>query len=198
MRFVKRDLASKLNDVIHEEQLELAGKQKRFDAIRPKWFEADRECAESGALLNAQAATYTRASEPLFREHTEMLTREKEARIAKRDSLLGTLPGDITELTDRIARRLSCLSGAFGGFISGVTDHNLSGGSRPQCSPELQAELRAARKHAETLTDPAELLGLIEKTVSRIEDEDLQFIPLFRMDQVIERALAVEGVRHES
>jgi len=193
MRFIKQDEARRLIGVIREEQRDLASLEKKFDSVRPAWNKAQRLCSQIEAERNGQTATYRRGStcDSLFTEHAELLTRDLEEACKKRDAIVADLPEQIQQVKTRIFRRLNFLCGPFGGLVSGVTGYRLNGGSRPQCSPELQTQLEAARHAAEGITDPAELLDFIQKTVDRVESEDLQFIPLFRLDQAIEKALGV-------
>lgn len=191
MRFTKRDEASKLIGIIHDEQKELANLQKRFDVIRLEWFKLDMACAKIAALLAGQAGAYTRGSEPLFHEHSQALMREMQVRIAKRDSLLGTVPADIQALKDKIARRLSHVSGAFSSFAGVVLGHHLNGGSRLQCSETLQAQLQSACREAAEMTDPERLIEFITRWTERIENEDDIRCPLLRLDVAVQKALNI-------
>ncbi len=132
MRFTKRDEATKLVDLIRAEQQQLAGLEKKFEAIRPKWHAAQRACSELQSLVDAKPLTYRRRAtcDELFIDHDALIEQELAAAIARRDQLSADLPSQIQATKDRIFSRMSRLSGALGSFIAGVIGHGLSG-SRP-------------------------------------------------------------------
>jgi hypothetical protein len=182
MRLPKKDDATRLIDVIRSEQKELSGLERKLASTKPAWEKQHRLCCELGALRTAHDAVYTRPAEVFFRQFGEALTQERDEAIAKRDSLIGDLPGQIRTLRERIYQRMSLLSSTLGSFISAVVG---------QCSPQLQEELLAARRQADEMTDPAALLDLIRTTAERVEDEDLQSIPLLKLDSAVQRVLAI-------
>ncbi len=192
-RFKKQDSAKELIEIIGSEQRQLGDLDRQFEQIKQKWFEADMACAEIDALLTAQNNCYTKAAEPLFRAHQEALQREKESRIAKRDSMgLEALHGERRQLKHTISRRLSCLRGCLFTVIGAVLNYHPDGSvSRLQCSPELDADLRAASKRAEEIADPAELIAFVKSELEKIEDLDLQYVPFASVDKAVAQALKV-------
>lgn len=192
MRLPTDDQANKLIDLIRSEQKELSGLEKKLAALKPVWQKQQRVCCDIEALRTAHDGTYTRAAEPFFQDYAHVLKAEAEEAVARRDSLIGDIPQQILSVRDRIFRRMRALAGALNSFVGNVTSHTLDGGSRPQCSPQLQGRLLAACKEAENLTDPVALFDLIESTAKIVETEDgLQAVPLLRLDLAVRQAAAI-------
>ncbi len=191
MRFSKQDKATELIDLIRGEQRDLAALQKKFERVKQEWHAAQRVCSQLQAELAGFESTYTRATEPVFAEHRELLKAQYDAAVSTRDGILGDLPQQLRTLKHQTFRRLSILVGCLGSFISTVVNHHFSGGSASQCSLEVQEQLNAAHKQAEAMTNPADLIELIRQTVEHIEQEDLQLVPIVQLDKAVAAALAV-------
>lgn len=195
MRFLKKDLAKQLCEVISQEERQLTILEKKIPDLQSAWVEQQAICCRLASLFNSFDFTYQPGvNETCFREYRESLTEELKRAVAKRDELTGDLPREIRELRERTEKRLRIVSGRFGGFISGLTSHTLSGGSTPQCNAELLKKLNSARREAEAATDPAKLLSLIRDIVEEVEGLELQFCPLLNLDSAIEKALAVGDI----
>lgn len=199
MRFLKRDLAEQLIDLIRVEQKELGALQKKYDALKPKCYAKHREAAQIEALANAHEAIYTRASEPIFREFGETLRRERDAKTAERDEILGTLPEEIAALSDRISQRLGIVAGDFTSWASQIANAQIYTEVRGQetayeVGDQIHIELEYACKRAGEITDPSELLNFVTGWVERIEDLESVRCGLFRLDSVIGKALAISPV----
>ena len=183
MRYTNKDAARQLTDTIKSDQRELIAERKTFDGLKPRWFKADKKCAESSAVLVAHDNVYTRLSEPLFKTSTEMLTREHESNLAERDSILGDVPQKIEALESRIASRFSCLWSPFLSFLSIIAD---------QLPAASRASILNLRAQAEQISDPSTLIDFIAKNVSEIEELDtIQTLPMLHLDRAIAAALAV-------
>jgi hypothetical protein len=174
MLFRKKDEATKLVVVIKREQQELAKLGKELASAQVKWIDAHRGCLALAACLPACPTVYTVPSEGFCQDFEKNLVVELQTAINARDSILGDLPRQIRELRGRINGRLQVIFSAFSGWSSQIND----------------PELSEARQRAESLTDPAELISLIERETARIEDSDLP-CALLKLDAAIIKALEV-------
>ncbi len=192
MRFQKPDRATELCNLIKNEQRELANLEKDYTKRQSAWREKHRSCLELAALISVSGQTYSPASEGLFQQYQSELNRELELAMTARDGTIGTLRTEIKALKKQVFRRLDCLRGCLGTIVNIVINHKFSGSPRSQCSEEFQVELMAAHRHAESLTDPGELLSFLRDTIEKIENTDLELCPLANLDRAIQQALAVE------
>jgi hypothetical protein len=205
MLFKKQDNATKLIDLQKADQKRFKTLQGKLEAAKPEWMLLQEEAERLCALNDMFNATYrgfvesdqsvirlSRTYEKFFHERGEELARRIEEICRKRDELTYDLTAEIEHLKRTMFNRVMIISGAFGSFCSAVTSATLNGGSRLQCSGELRQEILAARGQAESMDDLRKMLDFIISWVERIEEMDLQNIPLFRLDSSIEQAFAYE------